>query len=220
MKNLFTLFIATIFLASCSPEKEDALRADEAGNHQQQFTNFNHQEVPAKLLQLQDTLKTDSVLQPLEGNLFGRFFSDRVEFFIVDKPTNLIQDSRVKFLTMYYVDGQLGQVKYNLEQDVVDRLIGTYGSFRIDGRDSLNRARIKNSEVVTFTPEGMAFNSQLDNYQMKWDLEHAQIVYHVNLRDSLEPYKYIERLKNFESVYRSVRREVYLVKPAENQHLH
>ncbi|AHM60284.1 hypothetical protein D770_10135 [Flammeovirgaceae bacterium 311] len=183
MKISVIFLSALICLASCGWLREDKAPVGEALAREQQFLNYNHRQVPDSLLQLSEPGAADTLLKPLEGNLFGKFFANRLAFFIVKSPTNKIHNARASTLTMYYLDGHLGQLRYNLEQNVVNKLINTHGSFRIVGYDSLNQALIQSRPVVTFTSSGAELNPQLNNYEIKWDLVYAQILYKVNINN-------------------------------------
>src|SRR5690606_66860 len=95
------LLLFLILTASCA-EQEKSVVTGQAKEEEPQ-PKLDHHEVPGHLLAVGDTTDHD-----IDGNLYGRFFCDRAEFYVIHSPQNRIQYSGVKTLTMCYLDGELG----------------------------------------------------------------------------------------------------------------
>jgi hypothetical protein len=136
--------------------------------------------------------------------LYGRFFYERAEFFVIDNPTNTLHRSKVKSITLYYLDGQLSQTKYILDDNIVDRLIHNYGNFKIAGRDAHSREIISSQPIVHRTGTGWRLNDQLTRYELIWSVGNKQIKYGVDITSSKEPFTYWEQLKDYPKKFKTI----------------
>lgn len=204
MKNLIAIFLGLSCLTSCSFNKEEVPLTDISTAKVTRLNNLNHKEVPDEFLSLYEQEETETINSDIGGNLYGKFFNERAEFFIIENPQNKLHDTGVKSITLYYLDGQLGKTKYILQQNVADKLIECYGSFKISAHDSKNRDILKSGKVLVKTDEDIELNHELDNYQLTWTSGNNKIVYKVNVNDKQETYRYVEKRSNYEQNFREI----------------
>lgn len=204
MKNLIAIFLGVSCLISCSFNKEEVPLTDITTAKVTRLNNLNHKEVPDEFLSLYEQEETETINSDIGGNLYGKFFNERAEFFIIENPQNKLHDTGVKSITLYYLDGQLGKTKYILQQNVADKLIECYGSFKISAYDNKNRDILKSGKVLVKTDEDIVLNQQLDNYQLTWTSGNNKIVYKVNVNDKQETYRYVEKRSNYEQNFREI----------------
>lgn len=204
MKNLIAIFLGLSCLTSCSFNKEEVPFTDISTAKVTRLNNLNHKEVPDEFLSLYEQEETETINSDIGGNLYGKFFNERAEFFIIENPQNKLHDTGVKSITLYYLDGQLGKTKYILQQNVADKLIECYGSFKISAHDSKNRDILKSGKVLVKTDEDIELNHELDNYQLTWTSGNNKIVYKVNVNDKQETYRYVEKRSTYEQNFREI----------------
>lgn len=207
MRNLIAIFLGLGCIISCS--YEDNMSLKEAGMAKiTRINNLNNKEIPAAFLSLHEPAEEEEgtavANADISGNLYGKFFNERAEFFIIDNPKNKLHHTKVKTITLYYLDGQLGKTKYILEQDAATRLIECHGSFKISAYDDKNREILKSGKVLVRKGEDITLNQELDNYQLKWTSGNHIIVYKVNLHDEQETYRYVEKRDTYEQNFREV----------------
>lgn len=209
MKKLVVIFLGAICLTSCSYSKEETTLTDTTTAKVTMLNNLNYKEIPDEFLTLyepeeQEETAVSEAEADIGGNLYGKFFNERAEFFIIENPQNKLHDTGVKSITLYYLDGQLEKTKYILQQNVADKLIECYGSFKISAHDSKNRDILKSGKVLVKTDEDIELNQELDNYQLKWTSGNNIIVYKVNLNDRQEAYRYVEKRSTYEQNFREI----------------
>lgn len=142
--------------------------------------------------------------EELEGNLFGKFFCDRAEFYVIESPNDRIYNAQARSLTLYYLDGVLSKKKYRLTVDIHAELIKSLGNFSITGFDRKNYALIKKGEILVRTRAGLALNKALDNYELKWETENGMVSYRVKFLNGRPTYHYIEKELTYESHFKSL----------------
>nr|HPM29742.1 hypothetical protein [Chryseolinea sp.] len=142
-------------------------------------------------------------------NLFGKFFADRAEFFVINKPTNTLHGSSIQSITLFYLDGQLSKTKYVVADNIAENLVQQFGSFTITGLDQHNKSIIASHTVMIENGiESKRLNPQLDNFEMTWKKGSSQIKYRASKANAMDRYTYTERLSNYEQAYRSVEASV------------
>src|SRR5688572_1855006 len=104
-----------------------------------------------------DTLRS----YELGRNLYGRFFRERAEFYIIENPNKTIYNRPVKSITLYFLDGTLAKTKYELEDDISDDLIHSYGNFTIQGYDTLTRRLVKSKRIIHVINDKKILNKSL-----------------------------------------------------------
>ena len=169
--------------------------------------NLDRKEVPKALLTLSALPKTTIKQGDIRGNLFGKFFYDRAEFYVIENPQNKIYSSTTESITLFYLDGELSKTKYILSSNIAPFLLKDLGNCSIKG---LN---VKNSEIITdgkpiFKKGGkVMLNKELDNYELTWTFKNKEIVYRVNNENT--KFEYIERNKNYEQQFKAIERNTY-----------
>ena len=151
-----------------------------------------------------DSINNDSISVTVEENLYGTFFGDRAEYFIVHEPKNLIHGAKIKTVTFCYLDGELCQSKYVLESDISGKLIRTHGNFRIRGFDFKDRHVIADQNVMTDYGQGMELNHNLHNFELTWILGDSHIKMRVNRRNADQSFEYTEQLADYNLLFRSI----------------
>lgn len=160
--------------------------------------------VPEELLRLKNE-RSDSVGDAtLKGNLFGRFFCERAEFFVIDNPQNEIYSQIPGSIVLYYLDGELWQSKYEFREDISNRLYKELGRCRIVGLDEKNKKIIGSKEIRVSTEMGIRFNPELDNYEIKWRIGDREVKYRVEKVKDKNRFFYIEKLKDYEKQYNQI----------------
>jgi hypothetical protein len=159
--------------------------------------------VSEKFLRIDGTLDTLRQFE-LGKDLFGKFFQERAEFYIIEKPNKTIYNHPVKTITLYFLDGTLSKTKYELDADISDDLIESYGAFTIKGYDTITRNLFKREKIIDNVNNKKILNKNLINYQLKWELPSKFIYTRVDKSGSKRRYEYIESIKNYDSKFRGV----------------
>jgi hypothetical protein len=150
-----------------------------------------------------DTLRS----YELGRNLYGKFFRERAEFYIIENPNKTIYNRPVKSITLYFLDGTLAKTKYELEDDISDDLIHSYGNFTIQGYDTLTRRLVKSKRIIHVINDKKILNKSLTNYRLKWNVNSKFIYARVDKSGPRKRFEYIESLKEYETKYKRVQRE-------------
>lgn len=188
-----------LVLGSCKEEK------DVRGNEPvvQEVIRKHEKNVPERFLRIdgkRDTLRS----YELGKNLFGKFFKQRAEFYIIENPNKTIYGHPVKSITLYFLDGTLSKTKYALDDDISDHLIQSYGEFTIKGYDSLTRHLFKTEQIVRAVGGRKILNKNLTNYELKWELQDKFVFVRVERTQAKKRFEYMESLKNYHSRYSQV----------------
>lgn len=150
-----------------------------------------------------DSISGDTIHFTVEENLYGTFFGDRAEFFIVNEPESLIHGAKIKTVTFCYLDGELCKSKYVLASDISNKLIRTYGSFKIKGFDFKNRHVIQVEPVMMDYGKGQELNLNLHNFELTWILGDRHIKMRVNRYMADRPFEYTEQLADYNLLFKS-----------------
>ena len=172
--------------------------------------SLDREVIPSTLLTLNTKAQSGFAKGDIKANLFGKFFYDRAEFYIIKNPQNKIYSSQTESVTLFYLDGELCQTKYLLENDIVSSLLKEYGSFKIKGFDIKNRELIS-SENSIIKKEGkkIIMNKKLDNYLLEWSLGNKEIMYRVNTAKENKSFEYLEKVKNYEQEYLAIEKNIF-----------
>lgn len=172
--------------------------------------SLDREKIPNTMLKLNTNSKSDFAKGDINANLFGKFFYDRAEFYIIKNPQNKIYSSQTESITLFYLDGELSQTKYLLEKDIGSPLLKELGSFRIKGFDLKNRAIItsKNSLIKKEGKE-IIINQNLDNYQLEWSIGSKEVIYRVNTTNDQKTFEYLEKIKNYEQEYQAIEKNIF-----------
>ena len=197
MKKIFLLSISVI-LISCQPDE-----TKKKSNVPPLKINKHEKNISERVLRIDgkhDTLRSYEVGK----NLFGKFFKERAEFYVIENPNKTLYDQPVRSITPYFLDGTLAKTKYTLDEDISDHLIHSYGNFSIKGYDSLTRRLFKTEKIILEIDHKKILNKNLRNYQLKWELDNKYVFVRVDKTKRKKRIEYIETLKNFHSTYKKV----------------
>jgi len=140
----------------------------------------------------------------LAKNLFGRFFKQRAEFYIIENPNKTLYNKPVKSITLYFLDGALAKTKYELDDDISDDLIQSYGTFTIKGYDTLTRGLFKREKIISVHDQRKTLNKKLTNYELKWELESKFVYTRVDKSAKQKKFAYIEALKHYSGKFKQL----------------
>jgi len=193
-------FIICLAFVSCEKEPE----TEEQQDPDLEITK-SEKNVSERFLRIDGTLDTLRQYE-LGKDLFGKFFQERAEFYIIENPNKTIYNHPVKSITLYFLDGKLSKTKYELDADISDDLIHSYGTFTIKGYDSITRRVFKTEKIIDQVNNKKVLNKNLVNYELKWEMPAKFIYTRVDKSGPKPRYEYIESLKNYDSRFRGVER--------------
>lgn len=192
MKYMPLLF-SFLMIVSCNEER----RIDTREN---KFQEVSGQAIPKPILKS----NYEPGASKVEENLFGRFFCDRAAFYVIENPTHGAHFENTKSITLYYLDGELGQTKYVLAEDISTLLLKSLGNFKITGLDNKNRNILHSQQILIKSSKGVKLNDQLDNYELRWTLADKEIKYRVNLNAVKEKFAYRETSSSYEREFKRI----------------
>lgn len=201
MKIWTAIVLGLLVLTCCQQSGGDSMTTKEELSLKQQSRKLDNKEVPEKILTLNTT--TGAKQEKIDENLFGKFFCDRAEFYIIKNPQNKIYSSSAESITLYYLDNQLRQTKYFLTNNILDNLLRELGSFKITGMDPKNRQVLKTEEIVIRTKSGITLNNKLDNFELRWIFGEKEIKYRVS-SGSENKFIYAEKARDFEKEFKAI----------------
>lgn len=193
--------IASLMALCMSCDNKKPLKADEV--QEEEMLQKSEKNISERLLRingLNDTLRN----YELGKNLYGKFFKQRAEFYIVENPNKTIYNKPVKTITLYFLDGTLAKTRYELEEDISDDLIHSYGTFTIKGYDTLTRGLFKREKIISVKDQKKILNKNLTNYELRWDLETKFVYARVDKSSRKKRFEYIESLKDYSNKFRQV----------------
>lgn len=191
-----TIALCTSVFLSC----ENGVKKEKTKDEEERPVQKSEKNISERFLRIDgpaDTLRN----YELGKNLFGKFFKQRAEFYIIENPNKTLYSKPVKSITLYFLDGALAKTKYELEDDISDDLIHSYGTFTIKGYDTLTRALFKREKIVSVKDQKRMLNKNLTNYELKWDLESKFVYTRVDKSAKKKRFEYIEALKHYSSKF-------------------
>jgi len=191
-----------IALVSC---EKDSAKDDQQKDRDPGKINKSEKNVSERFLRIDGTLDTLRQYE-LGKDLFGKFFQERAEFYIIENPNKTIYNHPVKSITLYFLDGKLSKTKYELDADISDDLIHSYGTFTIKGYDSITRRLFKTEKIVDRVNNKKILNKNLISYELKWEMSSKFIYTRVDKSGPKARYEYIESLKNYDERFKGVER--------------
>jgi len=200
MSKLIVPIIAVLLFTSChrTLNKEDDIVITDP--KPEPFTSRKGvKNVPIDL----GTARTDA-LQELGKNLYGKFFYDRAEYYIVDRPDNKLKGKEVLRATLYYFDGNLYKVKYLLADDLSNELINERRKFKIKALDQVSRDVLKRQVIVFKTDGKLLLNENLKSYELTWDDDQKQIKWRTSMEGTGDYFEYTESLGDYKKKYREL----------------
>jgi len=196
----FLLFCLALISCEKASEKEEEQQDLDPAEIKKSEKN-----VSERFLRIDGTLDTLRQYE-LGKDLFGKFFQERAEFYIIEDPNKTIYNHPVKSITLYFLDGKLSKTKYELDADISDDLIHSYGAFTIKGYDSITRRLFKTEKIVDRVNNKKILNKNLISYELKWEMSSKFIYTRVDKSGPKVRYEYIESLKNYDAKFRGVER--------------
>lgn len=143
---------------------------------------------------------------PSEDHLFGKFFNDRAEYFVIENPSNTIFQTNVYSITLFHLDGKLGQTKYVLERNIASNLLQQFGACKIVGLDSLSKLVVESESIVQKKEGKLVVNPKLTAYELRWALDDKEIRYRVREKEVKDNFVFIERLKSYQAEVAEIER--------------
>lgn len=207
IKHFATLVFVLVGLSSCRDAQQEQRTSSLSSDAGLVSSSLNNTKVPTRLLSLHDEAEVGSTAADIQENLFGKFYADRAAYYIVRNPTNRLFHTKIKQMTMYYLDGRMSKTRYIMEENIANRLIKSFGSFKISGYDDKNRALIRENKFFTAEQESLSLNEDFDNYALHWTFGHMQLSYRVDLSNKDETYSYTESLQNFDKKFKTIKIE-------------
>jgi hypothetical protein len=201
-KPLVFLLLLVVIITSCRPAP-DSVGVTHESILKVERGKLNNRNVPEDILTL-TTESDESVQTAIQENLFGKFFCDRVAFYVIENPMNEIYAAKTESIILYYLDGELRQTRYCLAHDITANLIKSLGSFKIQGYDFKNRKIIEAGQLITKTDHGWILNNHLDNYELKWTLGEREVKYRVNLLKKEGKFIYLEKVRDYEKEFKQL----------------
>jgi hypothetical protein len=197
LKKIIILSVSVIFFA-CQPN--EAKKEKHATRQKIKRHDKNISERMLRIDGKDDTLRSYEVGE----NLFGKFFKNRAEFYVIANPNKTLYSQPVRSITLYFLDGRLAKTKYTLDEDISDHLIETYGNFSIKAYDSITRTLFNTEKVLLNVDHKKVLNKNLKNYHLRWERDTKYIFVRVDKRKPKKTIEYIETLKDFHSTYKNV----------------
>ena len=201
MKKLAGILVCFLALISC--ERKLVQEKEIVEQHEIEKRQKNISERFLRIDGQTDTLRS----YELGRELYGKFFQERAEFYIIENPNKTIYSRPVKSITLYFLDGMLAKTKYELDEDISDELIKSYGNFTVRGYDTLTRRLVKSKRIIDVIDNKKTLNKSLTNYQLRWNLDSKFVYARVDKSGPRKRFEYIESLKDYETKYRSVQQE-------------
>jgi hypothetical protein len=194
--------ISIVMLSLISCERELPVAEKKIGFSEIKKSEKNISERFLRIDGQSDTLRNFE----LGKNLFGKFFRERAEFYVIEDPNKTIYGHPVKTITLYFLDGTLSKTKFELDEDISDDLIHSYGAFTITGYDTLTRKLFKTEKIIQTLSQRKVLNKNLLNYELKWEMPSKIIYIRVDKSAPKKRFEYIETIKNYDSKYKRLER--------------
>lgn len=206
MKKLSLILLSsfTLIIFSCdkkAPQSETKIDPAQAVAENKEI--IGEKEAP-KVKSIDFDLAEDIVNNDIEEKLFGKFFDERAEFFIIKEPHKTIHNANVKKMTLFYLDGKLAKMKYILDSDISNALLNNYGSCKLKGLDPEDRYLMKNSEVIKKEDNSYTLSDKLNNFQIQWDLDDRTLVLRVQTKEDEKIFEFEEKILNYERYFKTM----------------
>lgn len=201
MKSTAILFTVLLLLSCGKTGNEESDKNHTLKNRR---ISLNNTVISEDLLTLQTDKTSPGKNDTLRNNLFGRFFCDRAEFFVIDNPQNDIYQEKPSSIVLFFLDGELCQTKYELTNNIANRLYKELGRCNIAGLDSKNKKIIDTKKILVKSAGETNINDKLDNYELKWIFGDKEIRYRVEKTKDGHKFTYTEKLKRYEKQYNEI----------------
>lgn len=197
-------YLGILFFILCAC---DSRSTNKSATESEYALNGTSQIVPSGMLEVDTAVvlkEVETETRLLEEHLFGKFFNDRAEFYIIKNPGNKMFHSDIEKITLYYIDGILCKTRYDLDRAVAEALVDNYGSFKIMGLDSMNTRIVKSRDVLRSEAGLTKLNSELNCFEMTWRKRGKVFVYRHVDNDSIRQFTFVEKLDDYDRRLRSV----------------
>lgn len=198
---ILSCFIFSIFSCNENPPKIESKEVVKTDINTKD--TIEEKEV-AKVKSIDFDLEEDIENNENEEQLFGKFFDERAEFFIIKEPHKTIYNANVKKITLFYLDGKLAKLKYILDSDISNALLNNHGSCKLKGLDPEDRYLMKHSEVIKKEEKSYSLSNKLNNFQIQWDLDDRSLVMRVRTKEDEKVFEYEEKIKNYENYFKTM----------------
>ena len=203
IRSVFHVGIVAICTAMCMSCEQKVLLKEDDIEEERKPVEKSEKNISERFLRIDG--RTDTLRNyELGKNLFGKFFKQRAEFYIIENPNKTLYNKPVKSITLYFLDGALAKTKYELDEDISDDLIHSYGKFTIKGYDTLTRGLFKREKILSVKDQKKMLNKNLTNYELKWDLESKLVYARVDKSAPKKRFEYIETLKHYSSKFKQL----------------
>lgn len=197
----FLLLIAFCGFFSCQRVERTHQSTEEAST---KIDLPEPQRLPADLqiLTINETFEEER--PSLDDYLFGKFFQDRAEFFVIQQSNSRIFNTPVSTVVLYYLDGEHCKTKFIMAEDIGARLIAEYGNFKIVPLDEPTKELLAQEEIIITENNKKVINKTFRKYELLWKLNTKIVRFKVDLDNPIEPYIYTEHVPQYDNLYRNL----------------
>ena len=118
-------------------------------------------------MSLGDSIK--SAPPELSKNKYGQFFYGRAEYYVIERPTNELMNSKVLRTVLYYFDSKLYKVRYTIAKDLTYELINTLPTFSIVTYNHESRNCLQNEPpVLRLSNRSLLLNPGITDFELRW----------------------------------------------------
>lgn len=200
-KHLAALICVTVMISACTHPSSKLERIETTKVEEVKKPVLSNE---ALNLDIDSLSEMDNALS--EDHLFGKFFNDRAEYFVIESPSNTIFQTNVHSIVLFHLDGKLGQTKYVLEKNIASNLLQHFGACKIVGLDSLSKILVENESIVKRIEGKLLVNPKLTAYEFRWVLDDKEIRYRVKENEVKDNFVFIERLKSYQAEVAEIER--------------
>lgn len=200
MKQAFIVFLV---LTACDP-KEQKLVNGEVVNHAKKEMVFTTPPVELSIDTLYEIEDGHLDLKLDERTLFGKFYRDRVSFYVVEQPNLTLYGAPVESMTLYLIDSVLCRKKYELTANIAEPLIEQLGKFVFKPLDWNTIESAKVVDVVLRNDDMFQINPIMNRYQLRWETDNKTILFRHEHDSTSERNVYEEQLSEYKRLMRSL----------------
>lgn len=207
MKQLIYSVLVVFLMTNCSPKKPIETEAKIKGLTESEKKANIDEAVTYDLISV-EIGATQEQLNVSQQHLYGKFFDDRAEFYIVENPDLYVSEALVNRLTLYFIDGTLCKKKYELDTDISQELMKAYGGFRFKALNDTTYKLSREENIVVKSDTGNFINDSFNRYQMKWEDEGVAIKYLVFKDTTAGQLELVEELVAYKKLLRAAELEI------------
>ncbi len=207
MKRLIYAFTITLIAFQCSPKKSIKDEPVRKGLTESEKIANIEEAITFDLISV-EIGATREQMNVSQEHLYGKFFEDRAEFYIVENPDLYVSDALVNRLTLYFIDGTLCKKKYELDTDISQELMKAYGGFRFKALNDTTYKLSREEKIVVKSDSGSFINDSFNRYQMKWEDEGVAIKYLVFKDTTAGQLELVEELLSYKDLLRAAELEI------------